>query len=412
MSSRNRSSKMNNKCVDEVKEKVVGKGRQATVYRSRNGKCVQKKHNNEKLKQREERIMTYINSIRRGEPYVIHGMSNEECCKIDKDIPYDRPTGKNIFLEHIEGSNLTEYFQSLFQEDTIKLDDVRTIFSNVLDGIEWLHVHGIAHGDIREDNIMWGQVGDSEEKKAVIVDFGASLLGSPTQPTKTKIHGGSSKSKRNVTFHSPRNLIRGSPLYGYTGTSNIKEMKIQDYKAIGVMFFRFVNRFMWKLEDKIDNENCYPFYGISATEDNLLFDSDNCEKSHKNQRSKRSCKCNYLNINTQLKIMLKEDLKKNMIQENEPLTIFNRLWKSLFSGKSPQKLNKEHCNIVINILHLSNLIGDNQEKIVREIFRNLTYLQTLITQPNPTSQKRRSTRKKKPPSSRRHMSRRRPRWKI
>ena len=187
-------------------------------------------------------------------------------------------------------------------------------------------------------------------------------------------------------------------------------MKIQDYKAIGVMFFRFVNRFMWKLDKKKYNQDCYPFYGMLATENELLFDSDNCEKSHKIRRSKRSrtvnsqsCKCNYLNISdTQLKIMLKEDLKKIMIQENEPLTIFNRLWKSLFSGKAPQKLNKEHCNIVINILHLSNnLIGDNK-KSEREIFRNLTYLKTLITQPNPTSQKKRSTRKKKP----------RPRWKI
>ena len=281
---------------------------------------------------------------------------------------------------------------------------------------------------------------------AIIVDFGAGLLGDPTPPTEkpTQSSNRGSESEKTVTLHSPRILIRGSPLYGYTGTSDIKEMQIQDYKAIAVMFFRFVNRFMWKLDKKIDNQDCYPFNGMLATDNKLLFDSDNCEKyqkSHKSRRSKRSCKCNYLNSDTELKKMLKKYLKKLQILENEPLTIFNRLWKSLLSGKAPQKLNKEHCRIVINILHLYN--NKNSE---RYIFRNLTYLQTLITpdirivdihygnlpiinkinkkrsdrslrryrpEANKSSsrQKRRSIRKKKPPNSHKVGSLIQPQWK-
>ena len=227
----------NETCV--LKEKI-GKGAQAdfhiqpeTVYVSKKKKYMRKDLKQRKdLKEREEKIMKYINRIEGKSPYVIRSLSSRECCKNGMEKPYIPPRrGDYIFLEHIEGMNLRRYFHYIFLDfPEIDLDQIKTIFANILDGIEWLHSHGIAHGDIQETNIMWGHRHGDRKNKAIIVDFGAGLLGSDKRDS-----------------NSPKSSIRGSLLYGYNGTRDIEVMKIQDYKAVAVMFFRFVNRFMWNL---------------------------------------------------------------------------------------------------------------------------------------------------------------------
>ena len=283
----------NETCV--LKEKI-GKGAQAELYPTRNSICVQKKYMRKDLKEREEKIMKYINRIEGKSPYVIRSLSSRECCKNGKEKPYIPPRrGDYIFLEHIEGMNLRRYFHYIFLDfPEIDLDQIKIIFANILDGIEWLHNHGIAHGDIQETNIMWGHRHGDRKNKAIIVDFGAGLLGSDKRDS-----------------NSPKSSIRGSLLYGYNGTRDIEVMKIQDYKAVAVMFFRFVNRFMWNLNKTKTLAVCYPFKGYLADEDELLFSSYNCNESIKSRGSNgsrsQSCKCNYLNS---IDTLLKRDLKK------------------------------------------------------------------------------------------------------
>ena len=337
MSGRKRTQKQRQKGHNKtcVLKETVGDGQQATLYRSRNRLCVQKKYSKKDFKQRENRIMTYINSIKSKSPYVIHGgLSSRECCKNSEGIPYIPPRGDYIFFEHIVGKDLKGYFQSIFQDVyTIDLGIIKTIFSNVLDGIEWLHRHNIAHGDIREDNIMW------TGNDAIIVDFGAGLFEVPSPPT--AMNGGS---KSQITLDTPRNIISGDPLYSYTGTRDIEVMKTQDYKAIAVIFFRFVNLFMWKLYDN-SNRNCYPFLPSSEF-DQSLFERSSCLR----KTDSNPCYNNFFNYNHLGK---RKKLPKKY-------AIWNDTWKKLFSGT--HILDIKFCNNIIDTITQTRSIAQKQNR--------------------------------------------------
>ena len=52
---------------------------------------------------------------------------------------------------------------------------LRNTLTSILEALEYMHAAGVIHRDIKPDNIII-----QENGSAVLIDFGAALLGSPT----------------------------------------------------------------------------------------------------------------------------------------------------------------------------------------------------------------------------------------
>jgi MAP/microtubule affinity-regulating kinase len=77
-----------------------------------------------------------------------------------------------VVMEHCEGGTLL----NLITSDKLKgLSEVKRLFRQIVEGISYLHSLGIAHGDIKPDNIVLTSEGDAK-----LIDFGyckESLVG-------------------------------------------------------------------------------------------------------------------------------------------------------------------------------------------------------------------------------------------
>jgi serine/threonine protein kinase len=71
-----------------------------------------------------------------------------------------------VVMEHCEGGTLLDVILS----DKLKsISEVKRLFSQIAEGISYLHDRGIAHGDIKPDNIVLTSEGDVK-----LIDFGFS----------------------------------------------------------------------------------------------------------------------------------------------------------------------------------------------------------------------------------------------
>ena len=59
---------------------------------------------------------------------------------------------------------------SLLKARLTKEEDIKTVFKKMLEGISYLHKHGISHRDIKPENILY----DPKTKEFKIIDFGIS----------------------------------------------------------------------------------------------------------------------------------------------------------------------------------------------------------------------------------------------
>jgi serine/threonine protein kinase len=97
--------------------------------------------------------------------------SSQHICKLYDVLQQD----KLIFLvlENCTGGNLL----SMILEDRLQhMADVQRIFRQVVQGVKYLHDHGIAHGDIKPENVVFDSYGNAK-----LIDLGyckETLIGS------------------------------------------------------------------------------------------------------------------------------------------------------------------------------------------------------------------------------------------
>lgn len=125
-------------------------------------------------------------------------------------------------MEHIENSiTLHQYFRNkMLQMD---IQEIRKIFARVVRGVQFLVENGIAHRDVKPDNVLisWGEEDcrDMVDQAGVVVkiiDFGFAIKGSVSD-----FHCGT------PNFMAPQLLQKGSKY----GTFAV------DVWALGVMLF-------------------------------------------------------------------------------------------------------------------------------------------------------------------------------
>jgi 5'-AMP-activated protein kinase catalytic alpha subunit len=90
-----------------------------------------------------------------------------------------------VVLEHCEGGTLLD---RILSDELKSVSEVKRLFRQIASGVWYLHRRGIAHGDIKPDNIVLTEEGDAK-----LIDFGYSkevLLGSDEDKSGTVKYSG------------------------------------------------------------------------------------------------------------------------------------------------------------------------------------------------------------------------------
>jgi serine/threonine protein kinase len=147
-------------------------------------------------------------------------------CYHDSFINVDKGTLNIVTKSFKNAITLREYIDNLIiNEVFLPYEDIIKIFSNLLNGLQHLHKIGIAHGDVKPENIL------IEQKYLNIqyIDFGLSCYDN-CLPTGTLIYA-----SPEILKQIPAN-IRTS-----TKTVPIKMMMEADIFSLGIVFFLLAN---------------------------------------------------------------------------------------------------------------------------------------------------------------------------
>lgn len=130
-----------------------------------------------------------------------------------------------IIMEFVERGQIIEWdednsvFYNLSQKEYLEEDELRKIFSQIIQGLYYLHQNGIIHRDIKPQNIL--QSGDGTIK---IADFGVSAIVGEQDIMK--------KAEGTYHFMPPECVTQNPDVNGFSG-------KAVDIWAMGISFFAF-----------------------------------------------------------------------------------------------------------------------------------------------------------------------------
>jgi serine/threonine protein kinase len=90
---------------------------------------------------------------------------------------FENPEYIYIVLEHCAGGDLFHYLDK--RDFKITEDMARNIAHQLAAGIYYIHSYGIAHRDLKLENILMSD--DTDEAQVKIVDFGLSKMIGPNE---------------------------------------------------------------------------------------------------------------------------------------------------------------------------------------------------------------------------------------
>lgn len=132
-------------------------------------------------------------------------------------MKYDSSTGNYyIAMEYIKGKDLFHYLLASGKQLTDA--QIHKIFKDSLEGLDFIHKSGIAHGDIKLENLMF----DTKTKTIKYIDFGFGC---------TKNTCGSSR-----VFHGTRYLNPPES----TAKKTLKSVQVADIWALGSTFSEII----------------------------------------------------------------------------------------------------------------------------------------------------------------------------
>lgn len=86
----------------------------------------------------------------------------------------------NLVMEHIKGKSLYSYLKTR-KYRRVEEHEAKSIFGQLVEGVNYLHLQNVAHRDLKPDNILveeahTSKIGSIERSFAVkIIDFGFSI---------------------------------------------------------------------------------------------------------------------------------------------------------------------------------------------------------------------------------------------
>tara|TARA_A100001015_G_C15022146_1_gene728549 strand:+ start:1696 stop:2466 length:771 start_codon:yes stop_codon:yes gene_type:complete len=81
-----------------------------------------------------------------------------------------------VLLEYCKGGDLLSYINDYYEKnnDTISLTQVKLIFKQILEGVQYLHSRNICHRDLKLENVLIYDIKDDTINQIKICDFGFS----------------------------------------------------------------------------------------------------------------------------------------------------------------------------------------------------------------------------------------------
>jgi serine/threonine protein kinase len=193
-------------------KKKLGEGGMATVYLAENTKFrtdVAIKFLNIEFTHNENIRKRFLAEARN-----MFKMSHPNIVRVTDLVEEDRMVA--FVMEYIEGGTLKEYQQ---KQSKLKNEEIKQLFLQMLDAVDYVHNHGFIHRDIKPSNFML-----TKEGKIKLLDFG--------------IAKNTEKDKENDTL-TGTNSILGTPLY--MSPEQIKSTKSvtcqSDIYSLGVLLW-------------------------------------------------------------------------------------------------------------------------------------------------------------------------------
>jgi len=150
-------------------QSVLGEGGMGVVYRAQDrvlGRTVAIKCLHSNLAGDAEIRRRFVREAR-----VLRTFSHPHVVSVFDLIEHDHLLG--IVMEHVDGPSLAHHI--LKWRGRVPFDEVRSIFSAVLEAMDEAHRQGIVHRDLKPDNVLVGR-GPSGELAPKVVDFGIARI--------------------------------------------------------------------------------------------------------------------------------------------------------------------------------------------------------------------------------------------
>ena len=195
----------------EIKEKL-GSGGTSIVYRGQDtllGRMVTIKILREEYASNED----FVRRFRR-EAQAVASLSHGNIVSV-YDVGYEENM-HYIVMEFVEGESLKEYIK---RKGAIEINEACDIITQILEGVQYAHEHGIIHRDIKPHNILLGIDG-----RAKVTDFGIAVGMSDV----TLTYNTSSKILGSVHYISPEQV------QGQAVTEK------SDIYSVGVVFYEML----------------------------------------------------------------------------------------------------------------------------------------------------------------------------
>lgn len=195
----------------EIKEKI-GSGGTAVVYRGQDillGRMVTIKILREEYVGDEELVRRF-----RREAQAVASLSHGNIVSI-----YDVGDEGNLHyfvMEFVEGETLKDYIK---RKGTLDIAETVDIISQILEGIDYAHKHGIVHRDIKPQNVLI-----SKDRHVKVTDFGIAMGLSEV----TQTYHSSSRIMGSVQYISPEQ-VQGEPI---TEKSDIYSIGVVLYEML------------------------------------------------------------------------------------------------------------------------------------------------------------------------------------
>ena len=112
---------------------------------------------------------------------IMHKLNHRNVVRIYNYYAYEDQFTGYILMEYIDGVPLLEYLETAFSWDENGVPD--KLFTQLIDGFQYIESQGIVHRDIREGNIMVDRNGVVK-----IIDFGLGKTFKPVETTEDSMN--------------------------------------------------------------------------------------------------------------------------------------------------------------------------------------------------------------------------------
>lgn len=220
-----------------------------------------------------------------------------------------------IVMELLSGSTLAEY---LSEKGGMKPDEFKSIFSQLISGIEAAHASSLVHRDLKPSNVMFAN-SNFQDLKVKILDFGIAKSVDPSPEASTSSHLTSTGE------------ILGTP--AYMSPEQIAGRRVDqrsDIYSLACMMYECAS-------------GKRPFEALNSFEVMVK----HCQEQPKSVAALLAEKKYPSKLNSFILRCLEKNPEERFSDAKEMLEAFDQVWQGTYSGKFPRAVKKQSVSKVL-----------------------------------------------------------------